>query len=244
MLRCFAFLLLCDCALAQGTSLDELLSRMTANSDAYQSTAPSLSAEERLVSQKLSSGKVKKETRVRLTFRVLRLEGESNRFRESREFLEVDGKAVDGNRKITFPILFSGAFGNAIASFFSAQHRPCYSFELTPGSEATLKISFTAKPVSESACQDVAPGLRGLAVIDKATSQIVHLERSIPAGSAEKMHRTPFASIDYAPVDLGGERYWLPSAVEARDDKAGHRFHAEYSGYKRFQATGDIVPQP
>jgi hypothetical protein len=76
--------------------------------------------------------------------------------------------------------------------------------------------------------------------------QVTHIEgtNSNPVGKDQAVSGT--ASVDFAPVTLGGKSFWLPTTISAFTSETPKtnsvRFTAHYSGYHRFAVTTTIVP--
>ena len=56
-------------------------------------------------------------------------------------------------------------------------------------------------------------------------------------------------TVDFAPVALGGETFWLPSSISSRDTGDANTFHrttwtfrASYRNYHRLEVTSRILP--
>src|ERR1700678_1167251 len=123
----FAYLLICSptvVAKAQQPSpaLDQILTRVEANTEQYKASVPSFLCDEHITSQELHGGKLKHETTADAVFRVPRSTAQAGIFSEFREVKEIDGKP-SGNGKINMPISFSGGFSGALDKFLSADHR-------------------------------------------------------------------------------------------------------------------------
>lgn len=97
---------------------------------------------------------------------------------------------------------------------------------------------------------------RGRAFIDPASMQIKHLDLTTPGHViAPGDYSTPplmgkrVLSVDYAPVLLGGEAFWMPSAISMRTTSGSGTFHmtvwsfrATYRNYHKLEVTSRIVP--
>jgi hypothetical protein len=51
-----------------------------------------------------------------------------------------------------------------------------------------------------------------------------------------------FASIDYAPQNLGNLTLWLPTRVESHDGKGERRMVAVFANYHRYTGEARILP--
>jgi hypothetical protein len=250
-----AFLLACSgVAIAQvqqqDSALDKLLSRVEANTEQYKASVPSFLCDEHIVSQELRDGKLKHETTVDALFRVNRSASQAGNLDESREVKAIDGKPSSGG-KINMPISFTGGFSRALAKFLSADHRQCFDYQpdlthaTSPGSEA---FTFTAREAAlkEAACTSIQSGTTGKFVIDSATSEVSHIERTVPYPVGKDRSVLGTAAVDFAPVTLNGKNFWLPSVISASTTETpktdAFRFTAHYSNYHRFAASSTILP--
>ena len=250
-----AFLLACSTVIivrAQqpDSALDNLLSRIEANTEQYKASVPSFLCDEHIVSQELYDGKLKHETTVDALFRVTRSTSQTDTLDESREVTSIDGKPSTG-RKINMPISFSGGFSGALAKFLSADHRQCFDYAPDPAAAApagTAAFIFTTRETAtrDPACASIQPGTTGKFVIDSATVQVSHIERTVPYPIGKDQGVLSTASVDFAPVALNGRSFWLPFTVSAftleTSKTNAFRFTAHYSNYHRFAANSTILP--
>src|ERR1700678_3042194 len=86
----FAYLLICSptvVAKAQQPSpaLDQILTRVEANTEQYKASVPSFLCDEHITSQELHDGKLKHETTIDALFRVTRSTSQPGTLNESRE---------------------------------------------------------------------------------------------------------------------------------------------------------------
>jgi hypothetical protein len=228
-------------------ALDQLLSRVEANTEQYKATVPSFLCDEHITSQELRDGKLKHETTIDALFRVTR-SGET--LEESREVKTINGEP-SSTKKLNMPISFSGGFSGALAKFLSAERRQCFDYHpdpSAPASPGTEAFTFSAREATakQPACSTIQPGTTGRFVVDSATMQVVHIERTVsnPIGRDQSVLGT--AAVDFAPVNLNGKSFWLPSTVTAFTTEtpktSAFRFTAKYSNYHRFAASSTILP--
>jgi hypothetical protein len=242
-ISCFAM------ALAQQPTpaLDQLLSRVEANTEQYKATVPSFLCDEHIASQELRDGKLKHETTIDALFRVTR-SGET--LEESRDVKTINGEP-SSTKKLNMPISFSGGFSGALAKFLSAERRQCFDYRpdpSAPASPGTEAFTFTAREAAakQTACSTIQPDTTGRFVVDSATMQVTHIERTVPNPIGRDQSVLGTAAVDFAPVNLNGKSFWLPSTVTAfttETPKTGaFRFTAKYSNYHRFTASSTILP--
>jgi hypothetical protein len=233
-------------------ALDQILSRVEANTEQYKASVPSFLCDEHITSEELHDGKLKHETTVDAVFRVTRSATPAGTLSESREVKAIDGKPSN-NAKISMPISFSGGFSGALAKFLSADHRQCfdYSPDTTVNAvEGTAAFTFVAREASakDAACTTIQPGTKGKFVIDSAVLQVTHIERTVPQAVGKDHTVLGTASVDFAPVNLSGKSFWLPITIIASTTETpktnAFRFTAHYSNYHRFAASSTILPAP
>ncbi|WP_353072999.1 hypothetical protein [Tunturiibacter gelidiferens] len=245
LLGCFAT------ALGQqpAPALDQILSRVEANTEQYKATVPSFLCDERISSQEIRDGKLKHETTVEALFRVTRSASPAGSLEESREVRSVNGKLSSG-KKLDMPISFNGGFSGALAKFLSADRRECFDYGADPASPAppgTEAFTFTAREAAakQPACVSIQPGTTGKFVVD-ASMQVTHIERTVPHPIGKDQTVLGTASVDYAPVTLNGRSFWLPSTIIAFTTETtktnAFRFTAKYTNYHRFAASSTILP--
>jgi hypothetical protein len=232
------------------SALDQLLSRIEANTEQYKASVPSFLCDEHIVSQELHDGSLKHETTVDALFRVTRSTSQPGTLDESREVKAIDGRP-SGSKKISMPISFSGGFSGALAKFLSADSRQCFEYQpdlSQPSPSGTEAFTFVARQAAlkEPACASIQPGTTGKFVIDSATAQVTHIERTVPYTVGKDQSVLGTAAVDFAPVTLNGNTFWLPFTVSASTSETpktpAFRFTAHYSNYHRFSASSTILP--
>jgi hypothetical protein len=239
-------LLLGTLAPAQIPAPTALIDRLVANADRYRATLPSLTADESIVTEG-SAFFFHQRTTATGTFRVIR-RGEGQPLEESRQILMLNGKPVEPGKHVAVPFTLLGGFGRFQEMFFTPQHRICFTFTLLPkpGPGGTQQIAI-AGPDELSAQPGCAPerkGLTGLALVDPASGQLVHLERTVTEEASKKDKLAPFASVDSAPTQVGDQTYWLPTVIVGRfrEGKVKGEFIAHYSNYHRYTASITLLP--
>jgi hypothetical protein len=245
LIGCFAMAL----AQAPAPTLDQLLARVEANTEQYKAKVPSFLCDEHITSQELRDGKLKHETTIEALFRVTRSAAPGDTLEESREVKSINGKS-SSSKKLEMPISFSGGFSGALAKFLSAERRRCFDYHpdpsapVSPGIEA-FTFSAHEATAKQPACSTIQPGTTGRFVVDSATMQVVHIERTVPNPIGRDQSVLGTAAVDFAPVTLNGESFWLPSTVTAFTTEtpktSAFRFTAKYSNYHRFAASSTIL---
>ncbi|HEV2619493.1 MAG TPA: hypothetical protein VGU23_06085 [Acidobacteriaceae bacterium] len=119
-----------------------------------------------------------------------------------------------------------------------------------------MPLELSISPRSDAAplphCVRARRGLAGIVRVDPATSQITHLEYTLPVASAQPIHSPSFLSADYAPAKVGDKIFWLPTTVTARWFLSDKRktpvvWHSRYSDYHLYTASTRILsatPEP
>jgi hypothetical protein len=232
---------------AQTAAPSELIDQLVANAAQYRASLPSLTADEAIDSKASFMGMFPDHAHATGTFRVLRTEPGAP-LQESRQITILNGKPVEPGRPAKLPATLFDGFGRFQEMFFTAQHRNCFDFILLPesGPAGTLKIAISvpAELPAQSDCRDWVIGLTGLALVDPAARQLVHVERTIPEAAALKNGLAPFASVDLASTKVGDQTFWLPATVTGRvaNGKIHGEFIAHYSNYHRYTASITLLP--
>lgn len=233
-------------------TLDQILARIEANTEQYKASVPSFLCDEHIVSQEIHNGKLRRETTVDALFRVTRATSQTGVLSESREVKAIDGKPSSSSSRLKMPITFTGGFSGALAKFLSADHHECFDYAPDPAASTpkggTAAFIFTAREAAAKApaCASIQPGTTGKFVIDSATTQVTHIERTVPYPIGKDRDVLGTAAVDFAPVILSGRSFWLPFMVSASTSETpktnAFRFTAHYSNYHRFAATSTILP--
>lgn len=250
----FVCLMACFAAAARAQqstpALEQILSRVEANTKQYKASVPSFLCDEHITSQELHDGKLKHETTVDAVFRVTRSASQAGTLNESREVKAIDGKPSN-NAKLNMPISFSGGFSGALDKFLSADHRQCFDYSPDTTANAvggTAAFTFVAREAAanDPACASIQPGTTGKFVVDSTAVQVIHVERTVPQAVGKDHAVLGTASVDFAPVNLSGKSFWLPITISASTTETpktnAFRFMAHYSNYHRFAASSTILP--
>jgi len=225
----------------------ELIDHLVANAEEYRATLPSLTADETIHSETSYMCMFKRHADAQGTFRVLRTVDDAQ-LQESRQIAMLNGKAVEPGKHVALPATLFGGFGRFQEMFFTPQHRRCFAFTLLPepGPEGTQQIAISVPPELETqpGCTQERHGVTGLARVDPATGQLVHLERTVPDEDVAHTNLAPFASVDCAPTKVGEQTFWLPTEIVGRilNGKVRGQFVAHYSNYHRYAASMSVLP--
>ena len=231
---------------AQTPASPELIDELVANAALYNATLPSITANETIESE-ASYLIFRKKALAKGTFRVVR-DPNGGPLKESRQITVLDGKPVAEGQQVHLPTTLFGGFGRFQEMFFTPAHRRCYTFTRLsePGPGGTWQIAIASRPEDAAPphCASQAPGVTGIARVDPATHQLVHLERTVPEEAAAQRHLAPFASVDIGPATIGDKSFWLPTLVIGtfNNGKEKGRFVAHYSDYHRFTGSVTLLP--
>ena len=258
-----AFLSLSSALCAQRTktpTLEEILQRLEANLNHYDTSVPSFFCDEHVVSQ-MQPGPSNRDT---VTDSIFRLKRTSNADRtttlaESREIRKVNGKPA-ASQKMDGPTMLNGAFEGGLA-FVSLSQQACMNYTLQrvhrkrPNEPYIVRFTTDLTPPDSANCV-LQENSKGRVFIDPASMQITRLELTTPHHiiipktrylSAVVGERT--LAVDYAPVRLGGETFWMPSKITMRNISGAQTFHptswsfeASYSNYHKLEVRSHVLP--
>lgn len=262
MFVCSSGLASCVQAQQPTPSLPELLQRLQANLDHDDARLPSLFCDEHLISRV----EVERRSRDTVTDSIFRLQRRTNAqhtasFDESRDLKRVDGKPAT-SQTLNGPALLTGAFEGAL-SIVSSSQLSCMRYDLKhkpgkhPNEPYLIRFTTAPKPANTDDCF-LQEGSKGYALVDPGTMQVTHLELTTahhiitPATAyASPVVAKRVLTLDYAPVTISGELFWLPSAIGMQATQASGTFHptvwsfqATYRNYHRLQVTSRILSAP
>ena len=241
-------------------TLGEILQRLEANLNHYDTHLPSLFCDEEVVS-KVEPGLPDQNTVTEAIFRLKRTPNSdgTTSLVESREIKSANGKAA-AKQNMESPTLLDGAFEGGLA-VVSVNQAACINYTLQRLNKKQPAEPFTVRFATVLTSQDSAKCLlseksTGVAVIDAASMEIKHLEIRTPRHVIQPGYFYQSAvvgqrviTVDYAPVSLNGETFWLPSRIDLQVTRGAgsfHKtvwsFHATYRNYHQLQVTSRIVP--
>jgi hypothetical protein len=248
---------------AKPPTLNEILERLEANLNHYDTRLPSLFCDEHAISRMWPGGP-DQNTVTDSVFRLRRTPkpDHTTTLVESREIRTVNGRPAT-SQKIDGPTLLSGAFEGGLA-VVSLDQSACMNYALEPINHKRwagpkpdpyiVRFATALTPQNSAKCL-LQEDSKGRAVIDPASMQIRRLEITTPYHTIveEGPYTAPIVgkrvlTVDYAPVLLGGESFWLPSAIDMRTT-SGSGFHqtdwtfeAAYRNYHKLEVTARILP--
>jgi hypothetical protein len=239
--------------------LDQILERLQANLNHYDSSVPSLFCDEHVISSQMAPHQADEITTTDSTFRLKRTPGPGERtmLAESREIRRVNGKPAT-SQDMDGPAILSGAFEGGLA-VVSVRQKACMSYELEPisrkhpGEPYIVRFATVPAPPVTGNCL-LQEKSKGKAFIDPASMQITHLEIDTPRHTISEGDALPsrmigrrVVTVDYAPVELGGESFWMPSSIRMRVTSSGFHmivwsYEATYRNYHKLEVTSRILP--
>lgn len=241
-------------------TLDEILQKLEANLDRYDSSVPSFFCDEHVASRVFPSPG-HPDTVTDSVFRLKRVlqGGDKIALIESREIKTVNGKPAT-SQDIDGPTILSGAFEGGLA-VISLSQRACMNYSLErpkrnePKASTIVRFSSVLTPENSAGCLLQEEG-KGRAFIDPAAMQITRLELTTPhhvitPGSLYDPPTTGdrVLAINYAPVQLEGQTFWMPSTISSTVTSGRGTFHeivwsykATYRSFHKLEVTSRIVP--
>ena len=261
---CFAAVLMLPATLyaqqAPPPTLSEILQRLEANLNRFDTRVPSLFCDEHVVSSQMAPKTPAQNTVTDSVFRLSRTQSTENTktLVESREVKTVNGKPAT-SENVDGPTVLSGLFEGALA-VVSLDQSACTNYALQkinskrPGDPYSIRFNTVLTPKNAADCF-LQEESSGRAVIDSGTMQLKHLEITTPHhiitdgdSSGPRLLGKRKLTIDYAPVQLGGESFWMPSLITMLNT-GGSGFHAtswsfraSYRNYHRREVTSRLLP--
>ena len=240
---------------AQTPTLENILQRLDTNLSHYDGHVPSLFCDEHVLSQ-VKPGPRSQNTVTDSVFRLKRTLNvdHTTSLEESREVLRVDGKTA-ASQDLDGPNLLTGVFEGGLA-VISFQQAACMKYSLQkikknrPTAPYVIRFATDLTPVNSARCL-LRENSTGRALIDPTTMQVKRLELTTPHHAIIKgdVYGRRDLIVDYAPVVLGGEAFWMPSSIQMRVTSGSGTFHvtewsfqADYRNYHKLQVTSHIVP--
>lgn len=247
---------------AKAPTLNDILERLQENLDRYDAHVPSLFCDEHVVSSQTEPRLPDESTVTDSVFRLRRSRkpDHTTSLDESHEIRSVNGEPAR-SQQMKGPVLLSGAFEGGLA-VVSLSQAACMSYRLRRmsgegGTEAyMIRFATVLTPRNKAGCL-LQEESKGRAVIDPASMQVTHLEIVTPrhtivegnAWTSPVVGRRQL-TVDYAPVLLGGETFWMPATITMRAT-SGFGFHqivwsyrATYRNYHRLEVTTRMLPHP
>jgi hypothetical protein len=245
---------------AKTPTLEEILERLDANLNHYDTGVPSFFCDEHAIS-KVEPGLPNQNTVTDSVFRLKRTPNpdHSTTLVESREIRNLDGRPAT-KQDIDGPTMLDGAFEGGLA-VVSLNQTACINYSLQringnrPAEPYIVRFATVLTPRNTADCL-LQENSKGRVFIDPASMQITHLEITTPHHVI--IHGNSYTSpvigervltVDYAPIPLGKETFWLPSTITMRATSGSGTFHtivwsfrATYRNYHKLEVTSRILP--
>ena len=242
-------------------TLNEILERLEANLNHNDASVPSFFCDEHVISSQVADGSRDENTVTESVFRLKRVPkaDHTTTLVESREIKIVDGKPA-ASQRMDAPTVLNGAFEGGLA-VVSLGQTACMNYDLQrTGGKSTMEpyvIRFvtvlTPQNTGDCLLQEKS---KGRVLIDPASMQVTRLELDTPRHTIidGSYYRSPVVgrrvvTVDYKPVVLGGETFWMPSTITLRNTSGSGTFHmrvwsfdATYRNYHKLEVTSRIVP--
>lgn len=240
---------------AKMPTLEDMLQRLDSNLSHYDAHVPNLFCDEHVMSQ-VKPGPRDQNTLTDSIFRLKRTlnSDQTTSLEESREVRTVDGKAATA-QELDGPSLLSGVFEGGLA-VVSLDQAACMNYSLQnvkknrPNEPYIVRFATALTHANSTHCL-LQENSTGRALIDPITMQIKRLELLTPHHVIVRgdIYGRRDLTVDYAPVLLGGETFWMPSSITMRVTSGSGTFHvtewffeANYRNYRKLQVTSHIVP--
>jgi hypothetical protein len=247
---------------AKTPTLGEILQRLNANLNHYDAVVPSFFCDEHVLSSEVEPGERDQNTVTDSVFRIKRNAnpgpGHTTALVESREIKNVNGKPAT-SQEMDGPALLSGAFEGGLA-VVSLEQTACMNYALQrinrdrPTEPYIVRFATVLTPQNTADCL-LQENSKGRVFIDPATMQITRLELTTPRHTIipGDSYTSPIVgrrvlSVDYAPVLLGGESFWMPSTITSRNTSGSGSFdiivwsyQATYRNYHKLEVRSRIL---
>ena len=240
-------------------ALGEVLQRLEANLHHFDADVPSVFCDERVESSRTVPREREDSSVADSVFRLKRTpEGDgTTTLVESREIKSVNGRAATAEA-IPVPTMLTGIFEGGLA-VASVGQTSCMNYKLerssVPG-EIVVGFATFLTPSNTDDCF-LQEKSKGRVVVDAGSMQVKHLEIDTPKHVIDRGDwYTPAEvgrrelSVDYAPVLLGTETFWMPSAIGMRTtsgssfDPTMWTFRATYRNYHKLEVKSRILSKP
>jgi hypothetical protein len=244
---------------AEQPTLNEILQRLKENLTHYDKNVPSFFCDEHVVSQS-ESDRRDRNVVTDSTFRVKRVShpDHTTTFTESRDIKSINGQPpASQNQDINGPSLLQGAFEGGLA-VVSPNQTSCMKYQLQPidrkrpSEPYVIRFATAFSGSAPDSCL-LQEKSKGRVLIDPQSMQIMRLEITTPRhviipGYAPVIGKRVL-TVDYAPIQLGGETIWMPSDITMSAISGSGTFHesvwsfkATYRDYHKLEVTSRIHP--
>lgn len=243
-------------------TIADVLERLDRNLSRYDTRVPDLFCDEHVISQ-MESGSRNQRTVTDSTYRLKRISNPDHTISlvESRDINKIDGKPTT-SQELTGPTLLRGWFEAGLA-LISHNQSPCTNFSLQkikkgrPREPLVVHFEIVLNRHNSKECL-LQEDSTGRAFVDPEAMQITRLELITPRHVivpgqefTSPVIGKRLLSIDYAPIEVGDERFWMPSTITMRATSGSGTFHmmawsfeGTYHNYHKLLVTSRIVPAP
>lgn len=241
-------------------TLDEILQRLETNLNHFDKSVPSFFCDEHVISH-MASDRGDRNTITDSTFRLKRTPNpdHTTTLVESRDIKTVDGKPAT-SQEMEGPSMVHGAFEGAL-DVVALNQKSCMRYTLQPinskhpSEPYTIRFATALTPENTASCL-LQEKSTGRVLIDPASMQITHLEITTPrhiiipgGGYISPVIGKRVLTVDYEPVVLDNETFWMPSSItmHATGGKGTFRvttwsYRATYRNYHRLEVKSRILP--
>jgi hypothetical protein len=246
-------------------TLDDILQGLENNLHHYDNSIPSFFCDEHVISQ-VFPGSASQNTTTNSIFRLKRSVNPDSTpsLNESREIKTVNGHPAT-SQDIDGPSVLSGVFEGGLA-VVSLNQKACMRYTLErirpnrPQDPYVIRFATADASRRTDDCLLQEQG-KGRVLIDPATMQITRLELTVPHHTIDPGRHTPsgyefpptigewILSVDYAPVQLSGQTFWMPATITSHTSTGTNgfkptfwTFKATYRNYHKLEVTSRIVP--
>jgi hypothetical protein len=248
---------------AKNPTLGEILQRLEANLDRYDAAVPSFFCDEHAISSRVQRITPDRNTVTDSVFRLKRTlqPDRTTSLEELREIKSVNGRPAT-SQQMEGPALASGIFEGGLA-VVSLSQTACMNYTLEkidrnhPAKPYVVRFATVVTPENSGDCV-LQEESKGRVFIDPASMQVTRLEITTPHHTIvdEDASASPIVgrrelTVDYTPVPLGGENFWLPSEINMRNTSDSGTFHlivwtfrATYRNYHRLEVKSRILDGP
>jgi hypothetical protein len=250
---------------AHPPTLDDILLGLENNLHHYDTSIPSFFCDEHVVSQ-MFPAPASQNTVTNSVFRLKRSVNpdSTTSLDESREIKTVNGRPPT-SQDIDGPSVLGGVFEGGLA-LVSINQKACMHYTLErihpnrPQAPYIIRFATVDAAPRTDNCLLQEQG-KGRVFIDPSTLQIKRMELTVPHHTIDSGHRTPggyqfpptigqwVVSVDYAPVQLSGQTFWMPATITSHTSAGTNTFKptfwsfvATYRDYHKLEVTSRIVP--
>ena len=251
------YLALCHASPAQPVpKLDQVLPRIQQHVKEFEHSLPDFICDEKITSKELMGGTTIHETDIDSTFRGTQNKDKNpdkkyQAFTEWRDIQTIDGRPAPKDQQLTGPFLFGGGFSSILVEIFSAENSRYFNYKVMGiekvDGQAAVVLKFETKKDQQALLHRELFGTQyvmkgsGKAWIDLASMNVLRLEIQyldppMPEGVLS-------LAVDYAPVVIKEETFWMPRTVTAEQTvpnpkmPVGGQYVAEYSNYQEFKVS-------